>query len=251
MIDKKSVKKTKIVSFLIVIIYLVIFGIPLYESFNQGGIVAITMIIAFGFVFVIPLTSKKRRIAHIISLIVLRIVFVAIPWVYVMEFVLFSETIYIYAYIIGYICIIIMLLFRIFMIKRTPFANEILGKIRGFKRFLRVAKKSKLEALVMENPTYFYDILPYTYVLDVSDKWIKKFEKINMKPPTWYESNTSYNLTSFKDSVDSTMETARKVMTYSPASESSSDGGSRGGSSGDSGGGSSGGGSGGGGGSSW
>ena len=30
-----------------------------------------------------------------------------------------------------------------------------------------------------------YDILPYTYVLDVSDVWIKKFETITLQAPSW------------------------------------------------------------------
>ena len=66
------------------------------------------------------------------------------------------------------------------MPKRTKYGNEILGKIKGFKKFLETAEKPRLEAMVMENPTYFYDILPYTYVLGVSDKWIKKFETISL-----------------------------------------------------------------------
>lgn len=37
----------------------------------------------------------------------------------------------------------------------------------------------------MQDPTYFYDILPYTYVLGVSDKWIKQFETIGLQSPDW------------------------------------------------------------------
>ena len=65
--------------------------------------------------------------------------------------------------------------------------------------------------LVNENSTYFYDILPYTYVLGVSNKWIKKFESINVNPPTWYN---------YSDSIDifmtSTMNTFNYIMTASP-----------------------------------
>ena len=50
------------------------------------------------------------------------------------------------------------------------YGNELLGKIKGFRDFLDTAEKPKLEELVMQNPVYFYNILPFTYVLDVSDK---------------------------------------------------------------------------------
>ena len=45
---------------------------------------------------------------------------------------------------------------------------------------LVTAEKDKLESLVEKNPHYFYDILPYTYVLNISKKWIRKFENIKM-----------------------------------------------------------------------
>ncbi len=148
---------------------------------------------------------------------------------------------YLFSTIWGFLCIFIMLLFDHIMPKRTPFGNEMLGKIRGFKNFLQTAEKSKLEALVMQDPSYFYDILPYTYVLGISNKWIKKFESITLKLPDWYDGTDTFNSTDFGYFMTSTMKTAQSSMTSSP---SSSDGG-------DSGGGSSGGGSGGGGGGSW
>ena len=124
-----------------------------------------------------------------------------------------------------------------------------LGKIRGFKRFLETARKEELERLVEENPSYFYDILPYTYVLGVSNKWIKKFESINMKSPEWYDSPNTFSVVSFGNTINRTLNSTNIAMSTSPSSSGGSSGGYSGGSSGgSSGGGSSGGGSGGGGG---
>ena len=50
----------------------------------------------------------------------------------------------------------------------------------GFRNFLITAEKPKLEQLVSQNPSYFYDILPYTYALNISKTWIRKFEDIPM-----------------------------------------------------------------------
>ena len=54
-----------------------------------------------------------------------------------------------------------------------------LGDILGLKKFIEVAEKSRLEALVKDNPQMFYQILPYAYVLGVYDEWCKKFESID------------------------------------------------------------------------
>lgn len=85
---------------------------------------------------------------------------------------------------------IIMIFFMMFMDKRTKQGNLWLGQILGLKEFILTCEKEKLELLVHENPTAFFDILPYAYVLGVSDVWSKKFENIIMSAPTWYQSSS-------------------------------------------------------------
>lgn len=55
---------------------------------------------------------------------------------------------------------------------------KIYGKVCSFKRFLTVADKDRLEALVEDYPDYFYDVLPYFYVFGITKKMRKKFDKI-------------------------------------------------------------------------
>ncbi|MCI5521062.1 MAG: DUF2207 domain-containing protein, partial [Tenericutes bacterium] len=78
---------------------------------------------------------------------------------------LMQDMSYLICYIIGLLCIGVMILVIKYLPKRTKYGNEMLGKLKGFKNFLETVEKEKLESLVMENPNYFYDILPYTYVL--------------------------------------------------------------------------------------
>ena len=156
--------------------------------------------------------------------------------------IIFSTPVSAITYFIGILCIIVLYVFRKIILKRTPFGLEILGKIKGFKRFLETAEKDQLESMVEKEPEYFYNILPYTYALDVSDKWVEQFENIAVESPSWYYSNTAFSVHSFGIFMNSTMTRVNTSMTSRPSSS---------GSGGSSGGGFSGGGSGGGGGSSW
>ena len=156
-----------------------------------------------------------------------------------------EENIFFIGFIIGVICIIGMIICLKLLPKRTVYGNSILGKIRGFKTFLAATEKERLEAMVMQDPLYFYNILPYTYALGISSKWIKKFEDINLQEPDWYSGTSNFSIISFGTFIDKTMTSANSAMASSPSSSGSSSGG------GFSGGGSSGGGSGGGGGGSW
>lgn len=153
--------------------------------------------------------------------------------------------------LIGFIAGIITIFISFKMFKRTDYGNIMYGKIKGFRNFLEDAEKEKLEMLVEEDPSYFYNILPYAHVLGVSSKWIKKFDDIAMPPPSWY-SGKDYNHRHFNKRLDDSIDNLTHNMTTSPSSSYSSSGSSGGfSSSSSSGGGFSGGGSGGGGGSSW
>lgn len=134
----------------------------------------------------------------------------------------------------------------LFMDKRTDKGNEWLGQILGLKDFIEVAEKEQLEELVHENPQYFYDVLPYAYVLGISDVWAKKFADIVMDNATWYQSEKHLPVHLFMPRYYRCMNNLQEQLYHIPDIETSSGGGSI-----SSGGGFSGGGFGGGGGGSW
>lgn len=63
---------------------------------------------------------------------------------------------------------------------------EIYGRIAAFKRFLLEAEIDRLETLIEENPNYYFDILPYCYILKITKKLKPKFERITTDGPSWY-----------------------------------------------------------------
>jgi len=98
-----------------------------------------------------------------------------------------------YTYLIGAAAAGAVILFS-YPYKPTTYRIEMLGKLLGLKEFIETAELPKLEALVMEDPEYFYSVLPYAYVFGLTNKWIGKFEKITVPAPNWY---VGYNPTVF------------------------------------------------------
>ncbi|MDD4146583.1 MAG: DUF2207 domain-containing protein, partial [Clostridia bacterium] len=135
------------------------------------------------------------------------------------------ESLYALSYLIGCVSMLLLFFFYKIMPKRTVYGNELLGKIKGFKTFLKTAKKPKLEILVREDPAYFYNILPYAYVLGVSDKWIKKFESIAVKAPDWYCGNSMFSMSSFSTFMAATVSPDRTAMFLSRLGDGSGGGG--------------------------
>lgn len=95
--------------------------------------------------------------------------------------------------IMGAICCLISFICFKEMLKPNWYGRQILGHLLGLKRFIEVAEKKRLEKMVEENPEYFYQILPYAYVLGVSDKWIKQFENIAVPQPEWCDGTFRFN----------------------------------------------------------
>ena len=233
--------KSKWLILMIIAIYVLITVKPVVEYSGIEMVIIVLIFPGIGFtVLFTTLLGKTPVVAKIFGTI-WGLGFGGIPWATMVLPILKENPIYLITYIIGIICVAVLILFIKIMPKRTPYGNEVLGKIRGFKRFLETAEKLQLESLVERNPEYFYNILPYTYALGVSDAWISQFETIALQAPNWYVSSGNFDMYTFGAFMNTTMASATSAMSSSPSSSSG----------GSSGGGSSGGGSGGGGGGSW
>ncbi len=143
------------------------------------------------------------------------------------------------------ISLFIYLYFGFLMDKKTTTGSKKKDHILGFKLFLSVTEKDRLDFhnAPKKNPQKFMEFLPYAIALGIEKKWAEQFEGIHLEKPDWYSSaSNSITLNNFA----SDLSDGFKNMSQTP---SSGFGGSGGG--GSSGGGSSGGGGGGGGGGSW
>lgn len=236
--EKSSLSKIIWLALMCIVILLLITVKPIINTSAGEDLPFLLAFPIIGFSVILLVGFRQTNLMIKIFGIVWGALFGGIPLVVEITPILVEEVPqYLTSYIIGLICIAIIIVFAKIMPKRTKYGSAMLGKIKGFKRFLEVAEKEKLENLVSENPQYFYYILPYTYALGVSDKWVKQFESIAMQAPNWYTSQNGFSMDSFGRFMSSTMKSAQSSMTSAPSSGG--------------GGGSSGGGSGGGGVSSW
>ena len=80
-----------------------------------------------------------------------------------------------------------MAFFSVFMSARTDANVMLMGRILGFREFIKTAEYDRLKMLVDENPEYFYDVLPYAEVFGLGTEWAKKFTSIKIEKPDWYD----------------------------------------------------------------
>lgn len=235
--EKSASNKKLFIILMIIVAYCLITILPIYNYEQIETLIFALLFPGIGFSVLFSMLFGKRHIVEKIFGLIWGFLFGGIPWLFMVFPILILDMTYLIGYIIGIICVVGMIWCLAYLPKRTKYGNEMLGKLKGFKNFLVTVEKEKLESMVMENPNYFYDILPFTYVLGVSNKWIKKFESMSLQAPSWYDGSNAFDISAFGTFVSSTMVSAQSVMSSSDSDSS--------------GGGSSGDGSGGGGGGSW
>ncbi len=102
----------------------------------------------------------------------------------------------------------------------TEFERSMQGKVIGFKNFLKVAELDKLNALVQDDPEYFYHILPYCYIFNLTDKMEEKFKALNIEYPEYLNGNSTVIVAGCIGSV-----ITRRISSSSSSSSSSFRGG--------------------------
>lgn len=213
------------------------------------GIGFVTSLLAIPPVIIFTTLMRKKQTMKKVSISALTIVGIALTALFIfVQFMLqtaYNGNILMFVLVMG--SYLISLYFITLMDKRTDKGLELYGKVLGLKNFIELAEKSKLEMLVHDDPEYFYKILPYAYVLNVTDTWAKKFESITIQPPQWYVGPGPFNHFFFVRSLNSSMHRMTSAMTSLPPAKA----GRGGGGFGSGGGGFSGGGFGGGGGGRW
>ena len=124
--------------------------------------------------------------------------------------------------IAAYTSLIVMLVMCIFFdsvkMIRTPYGKTLYGRLMGFERFLKSGDYGMLEKLLEENPGYYYDILPYTFSLDITIPKNKTLEASYLSaPPEWFEITNEAGAYSFYN-MTYMLEAALTDMTYHPTS---------------------------------
>ena len=131
----------------------------------------------------------------------------------------------------------------------TPEGRSLLDKIEGFKQFLTVAEKDRLNLLnpPERTPALFEKYLPYALALGVQQEWAEQFDSLlahagmdgQSYSPDWYSGRSFEGMGAgdFANSLGSSFSSAVTASSMAPGSSSGSDG-----SSGDGGGGGGGGG---------
>lgn len=92
-------------------------------------------------------------------------------------------------YIVSIILWIASLVFTILMRNKTSYGDKLSSEVKAYKEFLSKFNREQCIEFLRNNPKYFYETLPYTYVFGISKNWLKD---INTYPDLAQYCNNPY-----------------------------------------------------------
>ncbi|MBQ6582435.1 MAG: DUF2207 domain-containing protein, partial [Mogibacterium sp.] len=126
-------------------------------------------------------------------------------------------------FLIGMVMCLLLFVMGGFCQRRTDYYTDMLGRIYGYRNFLKVAEKSRMEELAERDPGYFYRNLAYAFALGVTGVYTKRFAPMASRPPEWYDSPytgyDTFNAARMCSSMDSMMSSVSTSMTSSPSGD--------------------------------
>lgn len=158
---------------------------------------------------------------------------------FLMGFVISTGIVYLADILIGVVASgIALLIFAGKMPRRTAYGRDLYRRVKGYRLFIDKAETHRQK--FFEKKNLFNEVLPYTIVFGLTEKFAKAMEEIGFKPsnPTWYSGTHHFNTQAFSSSVNSFSSSMSSAMASTPSSSGSGGGGSSGGGFGGGGGGS-------------
>ena len=156
----------KIIGSTIIPLIILILGGITFVGANGGlfklfAIISVIISMAMSILCLMKATRTTTMIAVIIQLIV--IIFMSVYAGLEAKFISGTgSSIY---YIVSVVLLSLQVLISFWMEKKTQKGMMYEAQVNGFKRYVKAAREEELKEMVMEKPTVFFDILPYTYIL--------------------------------------------------------------------------------------
>ena len=108
-------------------------------------------------------------------------------------------------YIITIMLSEITLVLETFIPIRTDYGIQKYHEVNTFKLELASMSDEKFNAKVKDNHNYFFDMIPYVIVFDLTKWWFKRFGNKVDKAPNWYESSETYTSEKLLEFIEAVM----------------------------------------------
>lgn len=184
----RKVLNNKLLFWIFVGIIIILNTVNILIEYQPGVIMFNCIASVVGYILLLnSILSKNKGIEKVLFSLVALILFVS-PIVLTSYGAFLESILYLVIYIMGIIIALLIACIASTLSDRTRYGNKMLNKINAYKTYLLTCKNAVIEKELRENKNSIYEVLPYTLVLGVADRWIDKYREKELEKPEWYVS---------------------------------------------------------------
>ena len=182
----RKVLNNKLLFWIFVGIIIILNTVNILIEYQPGVIMFNCIASVVGYILLLnSILSKNKGIEKVLFSLVALILIVS-PIVLTSYGAFLESTLYLVIYIMGIIIALLIACIASTLSDRTRYGNKMLNKINAYKTYLLTCKNAVIEKELRENKNSIYEVLPYTLVLGVADRWIDKYREKELEKPEWY-----------------------------------------------------------------
>ena len=196
----KPIFNYKLIFWALIVLIFALCNINIFLEYHTSAILINVIVGIIGYmVMLYGILYENTKIEKIIYTFV-GLMFIVAPIVLTKYVAFIEDDLKLMTYIIGIVSMLVIITITRMMNDRSFYGTRMLNKINAYKEYL--INFDDVDKELKNNKYCFYEVLPYTFVLGVSDKWYQKFKDCKMVKPKWYDSD-EFNLEEFyKDIKD-------------------------------------------------
>jgi len=177
----------KLLFWVMIVVIFVLCTINIFFEYQESAVVVNCILGSIGFITLLyGMIYEKVKIEKALYIFVGLILIIS-PIVLTKYLAFIQDGIKLTTYIVGIISMIVIVSFAKAMSDRTLYGVKVYNQINAYKKYLTEFNNASKE--MKKNKYCFYEVLPYTFVLGISDKWYHKFINEEVPQVDWYKTN--------------------------------------------------------------
>ncbi len=193
----RKIVNYKLLFWLMIAIIIILNVTNIYREYQPEAILLNCILTIVGYVVLLNSVLSKGKLFEKFLYTLVALIFIVSPIVITSYEAYLQDIVYTIVYIIGIVSMLVISIVSHMLSDRTKYGNKMLNKINAYKNYLVECNNGTVEKELRLNKTCLYEVLPYTLVLGISDRWIDKFRDKKLSKPSWYLIDGKFELDSF------------------------------------------------------
>ena len=196
-IFNRKVFNYKLLFWIMIAIIIVLNITNIFIEYQPSAILINSILTVIGYILLLNSLLSKGKVIEKFLYTLVALILIVSPIVLTSYQAYLQDMLYLVIYVIGIVSMLIIACISSTMRDRTKYGNKMLNKITAYKNYLIECDEDIINNELELNNKCIYEVLPYTLVLGISDRWIDKFRDKKLEKPEWYVSNDKFELKDF------------------------------------------------------